>query len=90
MGNTFIEIFQIILRTFLKDLYVAWSPAHRIKLSIKDVTLNYKEKTIFDTIQSTMKLFSYGKPFMESGPISEFKESVRHVRKNEFYVCKTS
>ena len=55
---------------FLKDIPVTWDPAHRIELSIKDTTSTNEETSTFiekvsDTIQSIMKLISYGKPYLD-------------------------
>ena len=52
----------------LKDYHVTWDPAHRIELSIKDSTSDKGQSFIentSDTVQSIMKLLSYGKPHME-------------------------
>ena len=49
-------------------MYITWDPAHRIELTIKDSNSNEKQyfiESVTDTIQSTMKLLSYGKQYMD-------------------------
>ena len=57
---------QYIHLMFPDDL--KWDPAHRIGLSIKDSYSKSNRRQSFienisDTIQTTMKLLSYGKPY---------------------------
>ena len=53
---------------FVNDYHITWDPADRIELIIKDSNSNEKQsfiESVTDTIQSTMKLLSYGKPHMD-------------------------